>query len=251
MAVLALLFTACQEDDNRNGGKSTLIMIPHAVTDIDGNVYDAVKIGDQVWMAENLRTTHYADGTAIPAGGDATSSDEPYYYVNPSVDAAVYGYYYNWRAAMHESESSSANPSGVQGVCPTGWHLPSDAEWTQLTDYVGSYRDCTCGGNSGNIAKALASTEGWYVCDSADWCDDCGIGLNSSANNTTYFSAVPAGFCNDSSFNDAGYNAYFWSSTQGNGYCAYYRGLYYNYAYVRRYYDGKYLGFSVRCIRDE
>lgn len=251
MAVLALLLTACQKDDNNGkNGNSAPEIIPHAVTDIDGNAYDAVKIGDQVWMAVNLRTTHYADGTAIPAGEDVTSNDEPYYYVNPSVDATMYGYYYNWPAAMHESASSSDNPSGVQGVCPTGWHLPSDAEWTQLTDYVGSYSNYTCGGNSAYIAKALASTTGWYVCDSADWCDDCGIGVDLSANNSTDFSAFPAGFCNDSLFNDAGYNAYFWSSTQGNGNCAYYRGLYYNYAYVRRYYDGKYLGFSVRCLRD-
>ena len=75
------------------GGNDTPEIIHNAVTDIDGNHYDAVKIGDQVWMAENLRTTHYADGTVIPAGGDNFSDTDPYFYDN--------GCFYNWPAAMH------------------------------------------------------------------------------------------------------------------------------------------------------
>ena len=205
------------------------------VTDVDGNTYSTVQIGDQCWMRENLRTTHYADGTAIPAGGDNWSETDPYYYVNPDVDASVYGYYYNWPAAMM--------------ACPTGWHLPSDAEWTQLTDYVGSQSEYTCGGNASYIAKALASTEGWYECDSDEGCDDCAIGVNSSTNNASGFSAVPAGYWGNG-FNDAGNYANFWSSTESGTNDAWGRNLNYYSAYVYRNFYGKYYGFSVRCLRD-
>ena len=227
------------------GGNDTPEIIHNAVTDIDGNQYDAVKIGNQVWMAKNLRTTHYADGTAIPVGGNNYSDTYPYYYVNPDLDATVYGYYYNWPAAMHRAASSNTVPSGVQGVCPNGWHLPSDAEWTQLTDYVGSQSEYTCDGDSNNIAKALASTEGWNPSSSS-----CSPGHYLSANNTSGFGAVPASFCNGSSFYIAGNFALFCSSTQYTSSYAYGRYLYYNDAYVSRDNSTKYTGRSVRCLRD-
>ena len=217
------------------------------VTDYDGNTYNTVKIGQQCWMKENLRTTHYADGTDIPAGGSNTSYTDPYYYdySSSSIPLAQRGYLYNWPAAMHGAASSNSNPSNVQGVCPTGWHLPSDAEWTQLTDYVGSQSEYTCGGNGSNIAKALASTEGWNNIGNA-----CAVGNNPAANNATGFSAVPAGNCYGSSFDDAGYYASFWSSTQYDGNDAYRRALTCYYAYVSRYDYYKGYGFSVRCLRD-
>ena len=89
------------------------------VTDYDGNVYNTMLIGTQCWTKENLRTTHYSDGTALDYFG---------YFVNPNLDANVYGYYYYWSAAMHDAAFSSTVPCGVQGICPAGWHLPSDAE---------------------------------------------------------------------------------------------------------------------------
>ena len=224
------------------------------VTDVDGNTYNTVQIGEQCWMRENLRTTHYADGTAIPAGGDNWSETDPYYYVNTNVDAPVYGYYYNWPAAMHSAASSSANPSGVQGVCPTGWHLPSEAEWTQLEDYVGGQSEYICGGSGSNIAKALASTEGWIECVSDDdwYCDDCAIGVNSSTNNASGFGDVPAGDRWLYGFYGAGYDAAFWSSAEdeddSDG--AYSRYLGYNDWRVSWGGSSKDDGFSVRCLRD-
>ena len=218
------------------------------VTDYDGNVYNTVQIGDQCWTRENLRVTHYSDGTPIPAGGDNYSYTAPYYYDYSSsgIPLSERGYLYNWPAAMHGAASSSAVPSGVQGVCPVGWHLPSDAEWTLLTDYVGSVPEYQCGGSSGNIAKALASIAWWE-----SYSFECCPGDQSvTANNATGFSAVPAGYCNGSSFFYAGNDAYFWSATQGSSYGAYYRGLYYNSAYVSRGGDYKNYGFSVRCLRD-
>ncbi len=108
----------------------------------DGTHYNAVKIGNQVWMAENLK---YLPSVVGPGTGSQTT---PYYYVygydstvvadaKATSNYTTYGVLYNWPAAMNEATSSSSNPSGVQGACPTGWHLPSDAEWTELTDYLG------------------------------------------------------------------------------------------------------------------
>ena len=205
------------------------------VTDIDGNVYKTVKLGNQVWMAQNLRTTRYADGTTIPLG---TS----YYPDNDSANVTDYGYLYNWAAVMKGASSSEANPSGVQGICPDGWHVPSDAEWTELTYYVKS--QYVCGGDEDNIAKALASEVGWNN-DTAN----CAVGNNPSANNATGFSARPAGYYFGSYINFGGY-ANFWSATQRNSPNAYYRYLRYDYAGVYRCYSSKSSGYSVRCVRD-
>lgn len=215
------------------------------VTDIDGNVYNTVRIGNQCWMKENLRTTHYADNTEIPVGNTSYSGTEPYRYApnNDESNVSTYGYLYNWAAVMHGESSSYVIPSGVQGICPTGWHVPSDAEWTQLTDYVSSQSQYVCG-NDNTIAKALASTTGW---DSST--TTCAVGNTPSGNNATGFSALPAGFY-DVICDFFGSNATFWSATEGDDNYAYYRSLGYNYALVNR---GDYLkdnGFSVRCVRD-
>ena len=215
------------------------------VTDIDGNVYKTVKLGNQVWMRENLRTTRYADGTPIPLGTES-SYDVAYRYHPSDYSAYVadYGYLYNWAAVMKGASSSSANPSGVQGICPDGWHVPSDAEWTELTNYVKSQSQYVCGDYTGNIAKALASETGW---NSSTY--NCDVGNNPSANNATGFSARPAGSYYGHCKNFGG-SAYFWSATQNSSNYAYNRGLYYITAYVGRYYGNKYDGYSVRCVRN-
>ena len=108
----------------------------------DGNEYNWVQIGDQIWMAENLK---YLPSVVGSGTGSETT---PYYYVygyngtnvadaKATDNYATYGVLYNWTAAMDGEASSTTNPSGIQGVCPAGWHLPSDAEWTELTDYLG------------------------------------------------------------------------------------------------------------------
>jgi len=219
------------------------------VKDYDGNTYNTVQIGNQCWMRENMRTKHYADGTAIPAGGSSTSNTAPYYYDygGSGIPLSQRGYLYNWPAAMHGAASSATNPSHVQGICPNGWHLPSDAEWTQLTNYLSSQSEYTCGGNSNNIAKALASETGWNT-STANYA----VGNNQGTNNATGFSAVPAGYCIGSSFNFAGNNASFWSATQNasNPYNAYYRNLSFINAFVYRTSNVKSNGRSVRCLRD-
>ena len=218
------------------------------VTDIDGNVYKTVKLGNQVWMAENLRTTRYADGTTIPLG-TTESFDVAYRYYpnNNRANVSKYGYLYNWPAVMNGSLSSSdANPSGVQGICPDGWHVPSFEEWTELLDYVSSQRSqYVCGGDEDKIAKALASETGWNSSTSIN----CAVGNNPSTNNATGFSARPAGYYNGY-YHGFGSYAGFWSASQNNSNDAYDSGLGYNGACVFRYTNFKYYGYSVRCVRN-
>lgn len=215
------------------------------VTDYDNNTYNTVLIGNQCWMKENLRTTHYSDGTSIPLGS-STSNTTAYYYVDDNIsNVSTYGYLYNWPAVMGNSSSSSANPSGVQGICPTGWHVPSDAEWTQLSDYVGSQTQYQCSANSAYIAKALASTSGWAIIMS----NLCAVGLEPSSNNSTGFSALPAG-CYGSNLSSFGSDADFWSATQIYGNFVYYRQITYSEAYLYRNAKDKSYGYSVRCLRD-
>ncbi len=209
------------------------------VTDYDGNIYHTVQIGNQCWMRENLRTTHYTDGNEIPAG-TTTSETVAYRYASYGGESSVptYGYLYNWVAVMHGDSASNANPSGVQGICPTGWHVPSQAEWTQLQDYVGSQSQYLCGSDSTKIAKALAS----HI-----WCHEsvtntCAVAYNVSTNNATGFSALPAGYY----FGSIPYGqAYIWSSNQ----CAFY--LRDTHATVSLWeYPPSSYGGSVRCLRD-
>ena len=222
------------------------------ITDIDGNVYNTVKIGNQCWMKENLRTTRYANYIEIPLG-NTTSNDEPYRYApnNNESNVATYGYLYNWPAVMHGASSSSSNPSGVQGICPTGWHVPSDAEWTQLTDYVCSQSEYVCSNTNTYIAKALASSTGWNSSTNT-----CAVGNTTSGNNTTGFCALAAS-CYPNDFGNLGYNlgisfiASFWSATENGNSLAWPRCLVYEGAEVTRITSGKTFGYSVRCLRDE
>lgn len=217
------------------------------VTDVDGNVYNTVQIGEQCWMRENLRTTHYADGTAIPSHGSNYSDTDPYYYNYASSGIALEqrGLLYNWPAAMKSGASSAANPSGVQGICPDGWHLPSDAEWTQLIDYVKSQSQYTCGGDSSYIAKALASTTGWKSSTNT-----CAVGNDPSSNNATSFGAVPAGGYHCSNINSFGTNAYFQSSTEYSSSYGCIPNLSFSRANVLRGNPNKDYGYSVRCVKD-
>ena len=145
---------------------------------------------------------------------------------------------------MHGSATSAANPSGVRGICPAGWHVPSDAEWTQLTDYVSSQSVYLCNGNSGEIAKAMAATTGWNSYSSS-----CTVGNTPGDNNATGFSAFPAGYYNGS-YDLFGVGAYFWSATLASSNIAWDR--------ILRYYDtsvyksnySTHMGLSVRCVRD-
>ncbi len=232
------------------------------VIDYDSNVYNTVQIGSQCWMKENLRTTHYADGTAISAGFSISpysgnvyfqsSYTEPYYYdySNEILPLESRGYLYNWSAVMNGEPSSASNPSGVQGICPTGWHVPSNAEWTQLIDFVGSIPAYLCTGSNGDsyVAKALASTEGW---SNPDYEHDCAVGSNPSTNNASGFGVVPVGIFWNSSLNFAGYEPHFWSSTRNNNtQSAFQINFHSDYGNTGGGVFPFFAGFSVRCLRD-
>ena len=197
------------------------------VQDIDGNVYKTVKIGNQWWMVENLKTTHEADGTAIPLVTDNNEwanlgdndTDKAYCYYNNSTDSLVkYGALYTYAAA--------------KDACPDGWHLPSDAEWTELVNYIAN------DGHSDIEGIALKSTTGWYN--------------NSNGTDNYGFSALPGGLrrCYNGAFDLVGKYGYWWSSTEYQSSYAYFRSLYYNNSIVGRNNDYKSYGYSVRCVRD-
>ncbi len=217
------------------------------ITDRDNNTYNTVLIGTQCWMKENLKTTKYADGTAI-ANGTTTSTTTAYWYYpnNSSSNQSTYGLLYNWKAVMRNSSSSASNPSGVQGICPTGWHVPSDNEWKQMEMAVGmSQSDADNAGYRGNIAAKLSGNTGWNSSGNANAAGN----LNAPDRNSSGFSALPAGYYS-SSYNLFGNGADFWSATEYSSDNAYSRTLYYSNAYVLRNNFNKSYGFSVRCLRN-
>lgn len=261
---MVLLFISCNREVINNNGNteegnqeepSLDHYLPDAVVDIDGNSYDAVRIGDQVWMAENLRTTRYADGTTIPLS-TLGSSTEPGRYApgngssneENEINVARYGYLYNWPAVMHGEDPSSAVPSGVQGICPNGWHVPSEAEWTELTNYLSSQSQYQCDSNKNNVAKSLAAMTDWKSSTK-----HCAVGDDLSANNATDFSALPAGgyfFGTPTQWSFTG-NQHFGSATyfrHTSSSCMFTLDSYE--ATVRTACYEASGGFSVRCLRD-
>ena len=219
------------------------------VSDYDGNVYPTVQIGDQCWMKENLRTTHYSDGTLI-APGTTASSTVAYHYNSYHYASGVFFYIdlYNWKAVMRNFSSSQANPSGVQGICPTGWHVPSYAEWEELVVFVRDQSQFWCDGDSFSIAKSLGAKSGW---DNST--NNCAVGYNQNSNNATGFSALPTGCFASFDYYHIGSESFFWSATESEYYStdrATYFGLNYDNDYVYCPATYKSEGLSVRCLRD-
>ena len=230
----------------------------------DGTVYNTVQIGNQCWLKENLK---YLPEVSPSSAGSQT---DPHYYVygyqGTSVSVAKatdnyqnYGVLYNWPAAMNGAGSSSANPSGVQGVCPAGWHLPSDAEWTELTDYVVSHGYPNESGNPNGAGNALKS------CRQVDspLGGECATSEHPrwDSHNTHYgtdqfgFSALPGSdrYLNGSFgiIGNIGYYGLWWSSTEYSSNQAVRRFMVSNNGYVTSYFSDKENGFSVRCIRND
>lgn len=233
-----LVFTSsCSKDDDNNpsssnptNGKTTAIFNSSitygTMTDQDGNVYKTVTIGTQTWMAENLRTTKYNDGTAIPnVTGDgewenlSTGAYCNYNNTTNTDTVATYGRLYNWYAV------------NTGKLAPKGWHVPTDAEWTELTDYLGGTSD------AGGKLKETGTTH-WNS-------------PNTGATNETGFTALPGGYRGDNgTFYYVGGGGNWWSATESGTDGAWYRGVGYDVSNVGRGSDNKELGFSVRCLRD-
>lgn len=213
------------------------------VTDFDGNTYHTVQIGSQCWMKENLRTTHYSDGTAIPTTS-SYSETVAYYYQNNNVNIVTYGLVYNWPAVMNGANGSDTNPSGVQGVCPNGWHVPSANEFNAMNSFVNSIPRYRCSNSDGATGKAFCSKTGWSNSNT-----NCCVGNNSSSNNATRFSAMPAGYRYVSDMIQVGYGSYFWTATVSNNY-PYLKIFLYNITSMDSNHWGRQYAMSVRCVKD-
>ena len=226
---------------------TTSPLLSDTVTDIEGNIYKTVKIGDQTWMAENLKVTRYPDGTPIPFIEDSaiwfhlSLYDQAYCWYDNMITNGYYGALYTWSAAMNGTEGSDANPSGIQGVCPDVWHIPSDSEWKQFEMFLGMSQEEADGTDwRGTDEGGRMKHEGTIF-----WEDP-----NTGATNESGFSALPGGWRHGGAFFvGLGTNARFWTSSKMS--YAWIRGLDYNSSQVYRDFTGFYRGHSVRCVQDE
>jgi uncharacterized protein (TIGR02145 family) len=196
------------------------------VTDIEGNVYRTVTIGNQIWMAENLRSRHYRNGDLIPnvtdtAAWGALTSGAWCWYDNDSAANAEYGMMYNWFAA-----------ADARNIAPASWHVPSDADWTVLVNFLGNL------GISGGKMKETGTAH-WFS-------------PNTGATNESGFTALPGGYryTDNGAFKQKGYDGDWWSTTAVDTTYAWFRNIYYNYPSSGRYYYKKQNGFSIRCVMD-
>ena len=204
----------------------------------DGNSYKTVLIGAQCWMAQNLNV-----GTKISLATSQTDNGtfEKYCYNNDDARCAVYGGLYQWNEMMNYTISSPINPSGVQGICPTGWHLPSDAEWCQLETFLDASVDCNINGLIGfDVGGQLkeADTIHWAI-------------PNFGATNASGFTALPGGIrSGGGTTTNLKTDGYFWSAMESSTMLAWGRAVSYNLRQVFRADNNKNLGMSCRCVRD-
>ena len=192
------------------------------VTDIEGNVYNTVKLGNQTWTTKNLNVGKYRNGDPIPQVQDNTAwtnltTGAWCYYLNNTANGTSYGKLYNWYAVKDP-----------RGLAPTGYHIPTDAEWTSLTTYLG--------GETG-AGTTMKSTSGWLN--------------NGNGTNTSGFEGLPGG-CRFSfgDFGNIGNRASWWSSSEISTVNAWSRSLDNYNGDVNRYYSNPHVGYSVRCIKD-
>jgi len=263
-ALLILGFTALLAQDGQPCSSTP------TVTDHEGNVYNTVQIGKQCWTRENMRAT------TSPTTRTYLVTNEPHeftysgkmarWYNNDSskYDTRNLGLLYNWNAAMDtfnvkygETSIDKSSSNAVilndkdhrRGICPKGWHIPTDAEWGELELYTGICDSMEVFNDAekwrGQKAAVLAGVGKWIVSEVVS-----SPGCVSKLNNMYGFSAFPAGYFREGVFGNLNYDAVFWTSTQHDNDEAYYRYLYFNQPTVARAEYSKYYGFSVRCIRD-
>jgi uncharacterized protein (TIGR02145 family) len=217
-----------------------------AIKDIDANEYKTVKIGNQWWMAENLITTRFADGTEIPY---IDKYDTFGWEELPANAVAHTGRgFYTWGAAMHLKETTAKN-NKIQGVCPAGWHLPSETEWKQLVSYLTANGYGYEGDNTA-LGKSLAS-------ESTSWSQSYTpgeVGCLAAINNGTGFSGLPLGQrSNLGDWEESYYASNWWSSTSDtspDSHKAWSRKLYFNDKTLKSELVERNNGYNVRCIKD-
>lgn len=237
--LISMLFVfSCTDDPtSSNGGNFET----GTVSDIDGNNYKTVKIGDQWWMSENLKVTRYRNGNSIPnvtidSDWENLSTGAYVAYNHDKVLADTYGLLYNWYAV-----------DDSRNIAPEGWHVPTDEEFSALENYLIANGYNWDGSTSGNkIGKSMASKTGWNSSSEAG-----DVGNDMSTNNTSGFTALAGGKRSLSGlFHSIGYYARYWSSTEGSSSDALRLLLGYGYSAVYRSSLDKRTGISVRLIRD-
>jgi uncharacterized protein (TIGR02145 family) len=199
---------------------------PETVSDIQGNIYKTVKIGNQIWMTENLKTTMYNDGTEIPKITDAISWS--------NLTSGGYCWYNNDELTYQYSYGALYNGYSVNSgrLCPSGWHVPQIEEWERLREFIG---DSTKGG--GKLKEA--GTDHWLT-------------PNKGADNISGFTALPAGIRYfEGTYASLSYFTGIWSSTETGPTNQWYMSLYFGDATFSINHINKKYGFSVRCIKDE
>jgi uncharacterized protein (TIGR02145 family) len=222
-----ILFSSCKKKQNPTSQSSTV------VKDINGNNYDTVKIGKQVWLKQNLKVTSLNDGTSIlKVTNDtqwSTLSTSGYCdYKNDESNSSVYGRLYNWYTV------------NTQKICPSGWHVPSKSEWQELSDYLGG--DSVSGGK----LKEIGSTH-WL--DASDLTKP-----NVGATNSSAFTALPAGFRETNGlFDGKSWGTLWWSTTEGiegsiSG--VWHPILRTDIKTIENDIDDKRIGVSIRCLKD-
>jgi len=218
--------TASDSGENKNSTDlKPVLQVQEKVKDIEGNEYNTIKIGIQTWMVKNLKTTRYNDGKPIALVTDSaawaalTTPGYCWYENDASSFKPLYGALYNGYAA------------NTGKLCPTGWHVPDDKDWTILTNYLGGE----------SVAGSKLKEPG-----TSYW-----VSPNTGATNESGFTALPGGLrYHDGSFHDFGFSGYWWSSTEYSAERSFFRYMDYEYTNVFRFNNLKKIGFSARCIRD-
>lgn len=235
-SLVLCLFLSCSDDSDNpatpNDDRT------ETITDIDGNVYEIVKIGDQWWMAENLKVTHYRNGDAVPnvtddsEWGDLTTGAYCVYN-DESSNNSIYGLLYNWYAI-----------ADGRNIAPEGWHVPTDAEWQELEMALGmSLTDADASGSRG-------TNEGSKLADNSDlW--ESGSLENDAEFGSSGFAALPGGYCDyTGQFGYLGFRGYYWTLTDVNVATSWLRALDCYESDIDRVQYNKRYGLSVRCVKD-
>jgi uncharacterized protein (TIGR02145 family) len=212
-----------------------------SLTDIDGNVYHYITIGNQIWMTENLKTTRYRNGDPIitnlsDGNWSGTTSGAYANYNNDNRNNDKFGKLYNWYAVADSRH-----------LCPTGWHEPGAPEWTILETFL-TNSGYGFGGGGNDIAKSLSATSGWHDSGLAG-----SVGNDQASNNSSGFNALPGGFRHNQGFFDyLDYIGFWWSSSEGEpgSNVARSRNLQNNSINLNNTLYDKHKGLSVRCVKE-
>lgn len=231
---------------------STAINLPGPnVTDIDGNTYNSVTNCGLTFTKQNLNVSKYSDGTPIPQVTDPSqwanlTTGAWCYYNNTTANGTTYGKLYNWYAVVGiYNAASAANPTLRKKLAPTGWHIPTDTEWSSLINCLDPNAD---GSNNTNVAGGKMKSIGTIQAGTGLWNDP-----NTAATNESGFSGLPAGYRSSlGSFNSSlSYYGNWWSSAEFSTGSAWISELNFADAIAAIFnYGGKVCGFSVRCVKD-